>query len=58
MPKLRYRGPATPPITVPAADATSDADGVIEVSDDVAKSLLAQDIWEPIGSKITKKEND
>jgi len=45
---VRYRGPGVPPITIAAPDGNvvTDDQGVAEVDDDLAKSLLDQDIWE------------
>jgi len=57
--KLRYTGPAAAPVTVPAAHAATDADGIVELPDDVAASLLDQDVWEPaVKTKTTIKEGD
>lgn len=48
MKTVRYSGPAAPPITIGTADGVlvTDDQGVAEVPDDLAKSLLDQDIWE------------
>lgn len=53
MKKLRYTGPAAPPITIGTANGTviSDDEGVVEVDDDLAKSLAAQNIWVAVGNK-------
>lgn len=51
MKTVRYTGPATPPIEIPAAGVVSDEHGVAQVPDDVAESLLAQDVWAAGGGK-------
>lgn len=45
MKTVRYVGPSTPPIAVPAAGAITDDNGVVQVPADVAASLLDQDTW-------------
>lgn len=52
--KLRYTGPSVAPITV--AGTVTDDKGVVEVDDDIAKTLLAQaDIWQAVTA--AKKED-
>ena len=51
MKTVRYTGPATPPIEIPAAGVVSDEHGVARVPDDVAESLLDQDVWKAGGGK-------
>lgn len=54
MKKLRYTGPSVAPITV--AGTVTDDKGVVEVDDDIAKTLLAQaDIWQAVTA--AKKED-
>lgn len=58
MKKFRYVGPAALPVEIPAVGVVTDDQGVVEVDDTVAAGLAGQDIWEPVGSKTTKKETD
>lgn len=58
MKKFRYTGPSPLPVSIPAAGAVTDDNGVIEVDDTTAAGLAGQDIWEPVGATKTKKEND
>lgn len=48
MTTVRYTGPATPPIVIAVGDDTvvTDDDGVAEVDDTLAKTLISQDDWE------------
>lgn len=56
MPKFRYVGPATAPVTIPSAGVVTDAEGVVDVDDATAKTLANQpDVWQP-ATRTTKKE--
>ena len=56
MKKLKYVGPSGTGVEIDGVGAT-DENGVLEVSDDeVAKSLLKQDVWEPADKSDQKKE--
>lgn len=56
MKTVRYCGPAAPPIAIAAPDGNvvTDDQGVAEVDDDLAKSLLDQDIWESVTKTAAK----
>lgn len=56
MKTVRYCGPAAPPITIADAGGVvvTDDQGVAEVGDDLAKSLLDQDIWESVTKTAAK----
>lgn len=56
MPKFRYVGPASAPVTIPSAGVVTDAEGVVDVDDATAKMLANQpDVWQP-ATRTTKKE--
>ena len=56
MKKLKYVGPSGTGVEIDGVGAT-DENGVLEVLDDeVAKSLLKQDVWEPADKSDQKKE--
>lgn len=57
MKKLRYVGPSALPVTIAAAGAVTDDNGVVEVDDKTAAGLAGQDIWEPVTAAKTTKEN-
>lgn len=57
MPKLRYVGPSTLPVEIPAHGIVTDDRGVVDVDKDLAARLAEQsDIWQPVAAS-TKKEN-
>lgn len=58
MKTVRYTGPAAAPIAIPAAGVVTDDQGVAEVPDDTAKSLLDQDTWESVTKTKPTKEGD
>ena len=51
MKTVRYTGPATPPIEIPSASAVTDEHCVVQVPDEIAESLLEQDVWVAGGGK-------
>ena len=55
MKTVRYTGPDAPPITIGGADGAfvTDDQGVIEVDDDLAKTLTTQDHWTGVTSAKT-----
>jgi len=56
MKKLQYVGPSGSGVEIDGVGAT-DENGVLEVPDDeVAKSLLKQDVWESADKSDQKKE--
>ena len=58
MPKLRYVGPSTLPVEIPAAGVVTDDKGLVEVPADIAKGLEAQpDIWQPLAASAKKETN-
>ena len=56
MPRFRYVGPSALPVELAAGPVTDD-DGVVDVDDNLARSLVDQpDIWQPVKAATTKKE--
>lgn len=60
MKKLKYVGPSGTGVDIEPPDGgkyTTDESGVAEVPDEVAKSLLQQDVWQAVPKSDQKKED-